>query len=138
MLTQHTCTQLLVSPGSEIEPSPLKNCNNARRTALLPDKKASKINGTKQHPYLAVLRLLIPSKGSRAMNSYRRVHPCSPTESQYPACAQQAAQLGSRCGSRAIWSWETKDTRVMAGLLLGLGSALQQFNEMLRLMRCEL
>lgn len=41
--------------------------------------------------------------------------------------AQQAAQLGPRCGSHVMRSWEAEDKRPMVGLLLGLMSVLQRF-----------
>lgn len=41
--------------------------------------------------------------------------------------AQRAAQLGPRCGSHVMRSWETEDKRPMVGLLLGLMSVLQRF-----------
>lgn len=53
-------------------------------------------------------------------------------------CAQQAAQLGPRCGSHVMRSWEAEDKRPMVGLLTGLGSVAQRFNYMLRLVRSEL
>lgn len=42
-------------------------------------------------------------------------------------CAQQAAQLGPRCGSHVMRSWEAEDKRPMVGLLIGLGSVPQRF-----------
>lgn len=52
--------------------------------------------------------------------------------------AQHAAQLGPRCGSHVMRSWEAEDKRPMVDLLLGLGSVAQQLNYMLRSVRSEL
>lgn len=75
------------------------------------------------------MRLLIPVRGILTI-----IHvPWVPLFFPYQAsvvqrCAQQAAQLGPRCGCHVMWSWEARDKRLMVGLLLGLGSVPQQFN----------
>lgn len=63
------------------------------------------------------------------------MNPCSVGALVFPylasvvlCCAQQATQLGPRCGSHVMWSWEAEDMRLMVGLLLGLGSVPQRFN----------
>lgn len=56
----------------------------------------------------------------------------------YNLSAQQASQLGPRCCSHVTWSQEAEDKRPMAGLLLGLTSALQRFEYMLWLVWSEL
>ncbi len=57
------------------------------------------------------------------------MNPCSVGAPVFPylasvvlRCAQQAAQLGPRCGSHVMRSWEAEDKRPMVVLLHGLES----------------
>lgn len=123
---------LLLSPCSEIEPTPLKNCNNTCEPPQLTDKKDKWQQTT-----------LIESLTIEAVDPLLSYHEFSVGAPAFPylavlRCAQQAAQLGPRCGSHVIRSWEAEDKRPMVGLFLGLGSVLQWFNYMLWSVRSEL
>lgn len=87
-------------------------------------KKSPTMNGRKQHPFKLLqvwcwwfhLTMNLCSIGAPGFLA------------PILGCAQQAAQLGPRCGNHVMWSWKPGDKRPTVGLLLGPGSVPRQFN----------